>query len=269
MITVPRLNATLTLARALTLRGIREQGRWIVINPLLLAAFFLLLVGAALYAPVILTGPTRHAIEVGAARYGTHRETAVALSVIINQAPYFIALVGALVGSTLAQSLVGQESNRGGIELLLSAPYRLSEVVWSLLLVAFTLTAISWLGLSLVSVAGSAALLAAMHATLPIGGGRIALLLLFPLPLAYLSNLIGVILSIVFPRAAQMRTGGFNLFQYMAIAPSLIVMIVANFWPSLNPFAIAATAMAAGLAGSVLAMAIVGRLFNPSALLAS
>ncbi|MEA2689052.1 MAG: hypothetical protein QOJ39_2267 [Candidatus Eremiobacteraeota bacterium] len=265
-----RLGAILQLTGALAFRGFREQGRWIILNPLLLAVFFVFLIAAALYFPNVLTGPTRHAIEVGATRYGTgNHETAIALSIILNQAPYFVALVGALVGSTLAQNLVGQESTRGGIELLLSGPYRLAEVLSALLLVSFVLTAINWLGLSLVSVIGSAALLAAMHTVLPAGAPKLALLLLFPLPLAYLSNLIGVILSILFPQAAQIRTGGFNLFQLLAIAPALVVMLIANFWPSLSPFAVVAGAMAAGVVGSALAMAVVGRIFNPSSLLAS
>lgn len=265
-----RPGAIAQLTGALAFRGFREQGRWIVLNPLLLAAFFVFLIGAALYFPHVLTGPTRHAIDVGASQYGTgNHQTAIALSIILNQAPYFVALVGALVGSTLAQNLVGQESSRGGIELLLSGPYRLGEVLASLLLVSFLLTAINWLGLSLVSVTGSAVLLAVMHTGLPASASRLTLLLLFPLPLAYLSNLIGVILSILFPQAAQIRTGGFNLFQLLAIAPSLAVMLIANFWPTLNPFGVAAAAMAAGIVGSAVAMTIVGRIFDPSSVLAS
>jgi hypothetical protein len=269
-VTAMRIGAILQLTSALTYRGFREQGRWILLNPLLLAAFFVFLIAAALYFPGILTGPTRHAIDVGAMQYGgSGSQAAIALSIVLNQAPYFVALVGALVGSNLAQNMVGQESTRGGIELLLSGPYSVSEVLSAILLVSFVLTAINWIGLSLTSVVGSAALLAVLHVSLPSLGARLLLLLLFPLPLAYLSNLIGVILSILFPQAAQIRTGGFNLFQLIAVFPALAVMLIANFWPTLNPAGLALGAMGAGLLGSVVAMTIVGRLFDPSSLLAS
>jgi hypothetical protein len=264
-----RPGAVLQLTRGLTVRGFREQGIWLYLNPLLLALFFAFLACAALYFPHLLTPPTRNAIDVGAARFGGHRETAVAFSVILNQAPYFVALIGAIVGSTLAQTMVGQESTRGGIELLLSGPYRLAEVLLGILLVSFVLTAINWLGLTLVSLGGAAVLFTMAHAALPTTAARLALLLLFPLPLAYLSNLIGVILAIAFPRGAQLRGGAFDLFQLVSISPALAVLLVATFFPALNPFAIAAAAMAVGLAGSVAAMAIVGRIFDPSALLAS
>jgi len=264
-----RPRAILQLTGALTFRGLREQGRTILINPLLLAVLFGFMICAALYFPFALTPPTRHAIDVGASHYGGSHQTAVALAVMLNQAPYLVALFGAVVGSTLAQSLVGQESTRGGIELLLSGPYRLAEVLMALLLVSFVLTAFSWLALTLVSLAGSAVLFGVLHAALPVAGSRLALLLLFPLPLAYLSNLIAVILSIHFPQGAQNRGGGFDFFQMFAVAPALIVLLIASFWPALNPFGIAAAAMAAGVAGSAVAMTVVGRIFDPSSVLAS
>lgn len=265
-----RIRAILQLTSALTFRGFREQGRWIMLNPLLLAVFFVFLVAAALYFPRILTGPTRHAIDIGALQYGqAGSQSAIALAIVLNQAPYFVALIGALVGSNLAQNMVGQESTRGGIELLLSGPYSLAEVLSGILLVSFVLTAINWLGLSVAGVVGSAVLLHVLHVSLPALGSRLLVLLLFPLPLAYLSNLIGVILAIVFPQAAQIRTGGFNLFQLIAVFPALAVMLIANFWPALDPISLAVGAMSAGLAGSVLAMAVVGRIFDPSSLLAS
>jgi ABC-type transport system involved in multi-copper enzyme maturation permease subunit len=268
--TVLRFGSVLQLTRALAFRGFREQGRWILVNPLLLGAFFLFLVAAAFYFPQVLTGPTRHAIETGAMRYQMpNYQGAVALAIILNQAPYFVSLLGALVGSNLAQNMVGQESTRGGIELLLSGPYTPSETLLGLLFVCFTLTAVNWLLLSATCVLGALGLLLAMHIDLAHFGSRLLLLLVFPLPLAYLSNLIGVILAIVFPRAAQIRTGGFNLFQLLAIAPSLVLLLIANFFPSLDPFSLAVCAMGVGLAGSVAAMSIIGRLYDPSSLLAS
>lgn len=264
-----RPRAILQLTGALTFRGLREQGSSIFVNPLVLAIVFVVMVCAALYFPIALTPPTRHAIDVGAANYGGSRQTGIALAVMLNQAPYLVALFAASAGSTLAQSLVGQESSRGGVELLLSGPYRLAEVLMALLLVSFVLTAFSWLALTLVGIAGSAALLAVLHAGLPVSAGRVALLLLFPLPLAYLSNLIAVILSIHFPHRAQNRGSGFDFFQMFAVAPSLIVLLIVSFWPSLNPFGVAAAAMAAGIAGSVVALVVVGRSFDPSSVLAS
>ncbi len=47
---------------------------------------------------------------------------ATILSLLIGQAPFFFALLGSMTAASIAQTLVGNEKDRGGLELLLAAP---------------------------------------------------------------------------------------------------------------------------------------------------
>jgi ABC-type Na+ efflux pump permease subunit len=265
-----RLAATLRLGRALTVRCVKEQGKWIVLNPVLFAGFFVAVAVSALLFPHYLTGPTRHSLEVGAQQYGNvSYQAAMTLALLLNVAPYFLPIFGAMLGSSVAQNLVGNEVSRGGIELLLSAPYSRPEILLGLLLTAFSLTAINWLGLGLTSIVGASVLLHILHVDVLHYGGRLLFSLTFPLPLAYLSSLIAMVCLILYPRLAQVRTGSTNLLQLFAMLPSVVLLLVVNLFPHVNPVVFASSALLVGFVGSVVGMTLLARIFNPAVLLAS
>jgi ABC-type transport system involved in multi-copper enzyme maturation permease subunit len=259
------------LSAALLWRGLREQGRGLLFGPLAFGLLFALVAATAIAFPAALTSVSRHALMATADGFsGVDRHAALGLATIVQEAPYLLGVFSALAGAQVAQRLVNSELARGGIELLLCAPYTVDEVLLGLLFAAFGLTAVNWLALVATTTAGALGVLLVVHADPALLGNRVYALLAFSLPLAYLAALVAVALGMLAPKLAQMRTNGpFDLLQLAATLPAIALIIAANVWPAIPSGVFAATAIAVGVVGSALAAAVVKRIFNPSTILAS
>lgn len=257
------------LGRALIWRTRREQGRRLIGLPLIFALALLAMVLITLYLPWLLTGPTRYALARAAeARFGTSLgTTGLAMALLFLQGPYLLAMFAAYQGASLAQAAVGGETSRGGLELLLSAPFLPRTLFLALLTSSLSLTLFAWAIMTLGSLGIAAGVLLALSVPLPISAGYLATALLLPLPLALWANTTGLFVGLAFPRLAQLRTGNTNLLQLLAMLPAGALLLTATLFPDLNPLVLNGAALVLGLVGASLAASLLARWFRVEAVL--
>jgi len=266
-----RTGPRIRLVRALLWRSWREQGAILLIAPL---GFALLLLGVtllALNAPGVLTPTTRAGLEAAAHKYfsGQPGRVGLALAGLLAEGPYLLGIFASFLGATAGQSSLGNERARGGLEAIFALPYTPEEILTGFLGASVALTLVSWLILTLASLGVAIGVLVTItRAGLHLSGSYLTLALFVPLPLALWANLISVVLAVVAPRLAQVRTGSTgNLTQLVAILPAIVVFLVAALDPQINLTQVAAGALGVGIVGSAVFGTVLGRRLSPEAVL--
>lgn len=264
-------NSVSRLVGALLWRSAREQGIRLVLLPLGFAVFLLVITLTAFYVPNLLTGPTRSALERGAAVWfgDVEGRAGLALAVLLQQGPYLLGLFASFLGASNAQALLGAEVSRGGVEGILSLPYRVRDLFAALLVTAFALTALQWAVLAVATLGLAAVTLAMLGASFELPAGYVTLALGVPLALALWANMLGMILSVLAPGISQVRTGATNLVQTIAMLPAVIMVIVVSVRPELNLTWLAGGALAVGMMGTAVSAGVLARFFRPETLLSS
>ena len=259
---------TSRLIDALVRRGIADQGWLTIISPIGFAAFILFYGYLAAYHPELITVTSRRALAVGSQQYaGMKIAPAYILTLLLNQAPFLLAFIGSLAGASAAQALIGDETERGGIELLMTAPYKLRQLLAALLTSAFLLTMINWALLALTMLIFGSYLLHLVGILTAHYVGRLGTALLVPLPLTFLSNLIAFAICIVFPKLGKIRAGTTNVIRLLAGLPALFAVALSNLVPSIDAVTLS---LCIGILAVALAAATIGvitRMFRPEILL--
>jgi len=265
---VKTINGTLRLAKALLWRSRRQQGRRILLYPLGYAALILGVWLVAVYTPGILTGVTQRALERSAAlRFGNvPGRVGIALVMMFMEGPYLVALFSSVAAASIAQSCVTVERSRGGLELLVSAPYSHREIFSALLLQSIGLTAATWLMLAVGFLGTTTVGLMLLGSTVHWTSAQIGLALIMPLPLAVWSNLIALLLAVRFPRATSQGTIGMT--RIIAVQPAFLFLLAGNFRPDIDPMRLAEIALLSGVMGTLLVATVLFRRFRLDALLA-
>lgn len=223
----------------------------------------------AIHVPGLLTGPTRSALRRSVE---LHFESApggagLALALLLLHGPYLVALFAGFTGASVAQNAIGSEAARGGLELLLSSTYRIREIFAALLLSSLALTLVAWAVLAVGTVGVAAGVLTVLDASFSLPRSYLVLGLLLPLPMAFWANLIALFAALRFPRLTQFATGTTNALQFVAVVPALVLFLLVNLRPDVDPVWFAGTAIVLALLGSVLGGLLLGRSFRPDLIL--
>ncbi len=259
---------TTRLVDALVRRGIQDQGWLTIVSPIAFAGFILFYGYLAIYHPELITVTSRRALSVGSHQYpGMTIAPAYILTLLLNQAPFLLAFIGSLAGASAAQALIGDETERGGIELLMTAPYRLRQLLVALLSSAFVLTMVNWALLSLTMLVFGSYLLHLVGLLTPHYVGRIGTALLVPLPLTFLSNLIAFAICIVYPKLGKIRAGTTNLVRLLAGMPALLAVAISNLIPSIDAVTLSFCIGILAVALAAVTIAVITRMFRPEILL--
>ena len=263
-----------TLCRALLWRVWLEQRKSIFVVPAAFCGLLLLVVACAYYAPGLLTGPTRAALEHGAeSQLGLQHVrggAALSISFLQLQAPLLLALFAGLSAASIAQRTIGSEAERGSLEILLASRYRISEIGVAMLFSSYAMAATSWIVL-VVAAAGTGRLLSAWFGfPLSLDGEMVAAAIAMQLVLALLAAEIATMITLLFPRLARLRGGvSADPLQLLAALPALAVFAIANVWPQIGFVMLSLGGLAAGMIGLVIGTALVQLWFRPTAFLES
>ncbi len=191
----------------------------------------------------------------------------VALALVVVQGPYLVGVLAAVAGAVLSQATVSGEVARGGLELLLSAPYHPREVFAAFLASVFLLVALSW------------ALLTAVAIGLPILGltwlgapqipwSYTGIALFLPLPMALWACLIASAVAIAIPSFGFLRVGtATSLGQALAIAPAMGSLLFITIRPEVHPAKVGGIALLVGMVAVALGLLLIRHLFRVEALL--
>lgn len=255
------------LCGALLWRAAQDQRARLVLAPLLLSLLGL----GIMLAPVYLPDGRRTAEGLQQAlgllvgplpddRLG------VAAALILVQGPYLVGILSAVTGARTAEATVGAEAVRGGLELLLAAPYRPAEVFAALLGSSFALTALAWGILTAVAVGLPALWLLQHGVSVPVPYLGIALFT--SLPMALWANLIAFSIALLFPGVGLPRVGtSASLAQFAAILPAVGAFLFVAVRPDVHPATIGVVALVAGALGLGVGTLLLARWFRPEVLL--
>lgn len=255
----------LDLYRAITWRLWLEQRRSIVALPLLLSALFGSVLLVTQFSPGLLTATTLRALRAATQNDGTAAAPdALARAFIEHQAPYLLALFAGLSAASVTARLLGDEVDRGSLELLLATRHGVRTVGGAVLLAASTMSGLSWAilwGLSTVLVRAFDAVLG-LHVSVPIDG--LAASVAMQLCLALLSAELTMIVMLLCPALARLRTG-FTGDPMMLIGalPPLVAFIVANVLPGASGYRLSLCALAVASVLWVLGAASIQAWFRP------
>ncbi len=256
------------LCGALLWRVARDQGGKLVLAPMGYGVLALL----TMLAPVYLPG-SGHVTERLREGLGLlvgplpDDPLVVALALVVVQGPYLVGVLAAVAGAVLSQATVSSELARGGLELLLSAPYRPREVFAAFLGSAFVLVVLSW------------AVLTAVAIGLPVIGLRwlgapqipwfyLGIALFVPLPMALWADLIASVFALAFPSFTPLRVGTTSsLGQFVAIAPALGALLFITVRPDVHPAKVGGIALLLGVGGVMLGLTLLARVFRVEVLL--
>lgn len=262
------LNRGLRLAGALVWRGYREQRAKLLILPLIFAALILAFSLAISFGAI--SSSAHHGLTLNASPYfgGLHDNLGRAMAALFNQGPFLIAFFAAFTGTIVAQNSVGSEAARGGLELLLSVTYRVSEMVVALLFGSFVLTLMGWVVLALGTLGVAAVVLAVHGASFHLPLTYLAVAVVMPLAMAVWANQLSLFLALTFPRLAQMRAGSFSsVLQLVGMVPAYALFLLVNLRPDLNIEEIAGATLGLGIMGSALGILLVSYRFRPELVL--
>jgi hypothetical protein len=244
----------LELARSLLWRERRGRGAQLIIGPVCYGLGLIVLAVALAHVPGALTPITRHALERHAVLYLGTAPTGwgLSLALLVLQGPYMIALFAGASGGT-ARGLLGAEISCGGFELLVGAGYRVGDVFVGLLATSCTLAllesgllAATALGPPLIALAFSGA-----PFTLP--PQFVAMALLLPAPLVVWSSLLTLYFGIALAPRWQAYVGSLRRL------PVLVLLVVMNLRPDLDPIRVGIVAISLAITGSLLVTYLLGR----------
>lgn len=259
------MRKSLALAWHLMFLAWRAQGIRLLLVPLGIALLLLSVALSSLYVPGILTGPTRHSLEVLAKNLFSKDlgNVGLALAFLVAQAPL---LLGLLLGFFTAGGMTARladEGARGRLELILAGPYRPKEVAWGLYfgqlletLAFYALATTASLGMSL----GTVAFLGSRFQLPP---GYWALALLAPLGLAVWAGLFALLLFLLVPSLAQARLGSGSALQVLANLPGLILLLVVTLNPGTSFTGAFLGAVLLGLLAVVASGPLLDKLLRP------
>lgn len=230
---------TLTLTRAIVWSELRGRGWRLFTFPIGAGVLFLGLLGLTAASPEMLTSTTRDALAAQAGQYfsGADSDTALLLSMLIIQGPYFIAMIGAVLSILVTQTGVGQRLAAGEFELLLSGPYCSREVFVALISGSFILALLLIAVLVVISFGGAFLVLAWAGLSLTpealrlFGAG-----LLTPIPLALWATFLAVVVYLRFPDTPISGAETGNLIIMVGVLPAVSLVILPTAFPAINPF---------------------------------
>ncbi|MDR5710404.1 MAG: hypothetical protein QN140_11355 [Armatimonadota bacterium] len=262
-----RMNAV-RLCGALLWRVVRDQRGKLVLAPLGYGLLALAIMLAPIYLPE--GGATALRLREGLGMLVgplPDHSLAVALAVVVVQGPYLVGVLASVAGAVLAQVTVTSEMARGGLELLLSAPYRPREVFAAFLASSFLLVAFSWAVLTAVAI-GLPVLGLAWLGAPQIPSFYVGIALFVPLPLSLWADLIASAVTLAFPSLGLLRVGtGSTLGQFLAIAPAMGALLFITIRPDVHPAKLGGAALLLGLGAVGLGLALFSRAFRVEVLL--
>ena len=237
-----------TLARAIAWRLWREQRLAIVLLPLLLVLVLAAVVLATQFAPGMLTGPTLEALRA-ATRDGlaAPAPNALARAFVDHQAPYLLALFAGMAAASVSAKLIGDDADRGSLELLLATCHDVREIGAAALIAATSLAGVSWAILWLLSAGVIRMLDAALGLHLAQSPQAVAATVAMQFVLALLSAEITLMTVLLWPALARLRTGVTgDPVMLIGALPPLAAFIVANLFPALPVVTLSLSALAIG-----------------------
>jgi len=255
------------LCWALLWRVTRDQREKLVVAPLGYGILALAIMLAPVYLPG--GGATERLREGLGVLVGPLPDDplAVALALVVVQGPYLVGVLASVAGAVLAQATVTSEATRGGLELLLSAPYRPREVFAAFLASSFLLVALSWAVLTAVAI-GLPILGLNWLGAPPIPSFYLGIALFVPLPMALWADLIASTVALAFPSLGLLRVGtATTLGQFLAIAPALGSLLFVTLRPEMHPAKLGGAALLLGVGAVALGLALFARAFRVEALL--
>jgi hypothetical protein len=244
----------LALYRAILWRLWIEQRRSILLFPLVMAILFGSVLAATRFAPGLLTGVTRHALQAtSAAMPGGDGAAALPHAFIEHQAVYLLALLAGLSAASVATRAIGAEADRGSLEILLATRHDISAIGGAILLAAYTLASVGWVVLVGLS-SGLVALFDAwLHLQSATSAANIGAAIAMQLVLTLLAAEVAMIVTLLFPGLARARTGvTADPATLLATLPALATFVVANLMPGISVLHLS---LAALMFGAVLLVA--------------
>ena len=238
-------------------------------------AITLLVIVTGLFCPQVYT-PLTHQALVGLAHIilgvtGEVPNEILGVLAAAIYAPFLAALIAAVVASNIVSSAFSKDKASGVFEVLLSAPISRRDIAIMLitttaliaLITAFTtLAATTLIAIPFLYLLGYLNTLSSYYVSLS--------LLLVP-STSVLAALIGLIVTVLMPLAARIRTGlapWQNLTSTIALIPVLIPFIILNINPNLNPLILAIYTTLAIITLSILIISITPRILKPESLIA-
>jgi len=261
--------STATLCKAVLWRVWIEQRRSILLFPVLVSVLLTSIVLVAQFAPSLLTGATRAALERGgSAQLGLGRGGSLAFTFLQLQAPFLLALFAGVSAASIAQRTLGSEAERGSLEMLLATRYGIAQIGLALLVSSFAMAAFSWGLLIVFATATSQVLAHAFGFVLTMSLETAASVVAMQLVLALLAAEIATIGSLLFPGLARLRGGvSADPMQLVASAPALVLFVVANVRPELGPALLSLAGLAFGAVLLVAGLLLTQAWFRPTAFL--
>lgn len=207
-------------------------------------------------------------------RYGSG---SLAMGLLLLLAPGLIAVFGGIGIARLARGLVGGEVSRGGMELLLGAPYTPGTIAAALLGYLLGAAVTFWAALTALTVLAVTGLIAVGGGHLVLSGGYLAEALLLPLLAMCASCGLAVLVSLLFPRLTQVQLSagvnmaGGSLDSLITLLPTLALLTSLAFGGKAVAGSAGFCAAAAGVAVAIAAVSVgaVSRGFRPEAVLES
>lgn len=256
---------------ALFWRARRVVGKKLVIVPALSGVGLLILTSVALTFPGILTPSTRAALEESAGSVLGVDSTpeGLALSLLVVQGPYLMAMFASMVAVSQASDLLVADVESGGFEQLLAAPIERRQLVAASMGVALCISVIGWLVMTAVVLGGAIAILnVTAQTSISLGWDYWVAALWVPLPLMLFATVIGAIVTLRLPRLARLRIGlAGNVTQLVALAPALTLFMLVNFVPDLPIVTVAVAATVGSVTVAAIAAAGLAQTMRTAALL--
>lgn len=260
----------MSLLTALAWRSRREGLRYLLIPVGIFAAVEALIFGVASQGRV---NGARQMAEF-AESYGAHGSVVlVGLSLLLG--PGLVALFTTMAVAMLVRNLVGSEASRGGLELLLAAPYRPRSIMTVLLGYAAAVGTAYWVLTTALAAAGLAVVCVTSGASVTLTAGYLVAALVVPLLAAWAAAALAVGVNLLFPKLAQagsygMHTSGGGLGGLPPLLPGLAVMLSFVLWaPHVTVTDLVAIVGGATAAVIVLSVAAVAVRFSPEGALES
>ncbi|MCL6441850.1 MAG: ABC transporter permease [Alicyclobacillus sp.] len=245
---------------------IHEQRVRVLSTPLMIVALILFISFCVIYIPEYLSPQTIPLLQsVANSTFSIHDgRQALIVAVIFGFGPYVMAVLVSNMAASNTQGNFATESFQGGLELLLSGPYKLSEIFAALLISSLGLTFAVCVIVALCIYGLAGLIMGIFHVSFPLSGDYIVLVLLMPLAMGICSGVLSLLISILFPTAAKMRTGGSgNLGRLLSIIPSLVFLVFLSVDPKVNVLDLAVVALCVGVLGAAAVVSLFGRWFRP------
>lgn len=228
-----------------------------------------LMLGVSSLIPAAINGAP-HFAAMGA-RYGAHAD-ALSIGLAMMMGPGLEAVFAAVAVAALVKNLVGAESTRGTIEILLAGPYGPRDVMLGFLLYTAGFATLYWLGFSLIAAGAIGAVAAANGVALVLTTPYLLASLMLPLLASWAAASLSLTVMLLYPRLTQvggfgLQMGAGNLAGAPALAPALAVLVlfVGGWSVRLGPVLALSLTAVAGV--TIASTGIVAHRFRPERIL--